>query len=322
MAFRTAYLVTGSAADADDAAQEAFVKAWRSLGRFRPGAPLKPWLLQIVVNESRNRRRSAGRRAGLELRVATEPRPPVRRRSTRRSPPTSAPRAARGARSPERGRPARDLVPLPARPLRGGDRHGTRAAKRHREVTPLAGARAHAGDHGGGGGMNDLETGSAISSRVAGHAQHRRRGGPAPGASAGAPTRDRRPLAVALAGLLLLSGGALAASRTCATPSATCSASAAWRSSACRSTAAARANRRGPGPGPRAVACRSPRQRALRRPRPPALRRRLPLGRARRRARVLRRQSPTSLLTEFRGDQVRTFIQKSIGPGRRHATSA
>lgn len=75
VAFRTAYLVTGSAADAEDAAQDAFVKAWRSLGRFRPGAPLKPWLLQIVVNESRNRRRSAGRRAGLELRASAEPRP-------------------------------------------------------------------------------------------------------------------------------------------------------------------------------------------------------------------------------------------------------
>ncbi|MDQ6920584.1 MAG: RNA polymerase subunit sigma-24, partial [Candidatus Dormibacteraeota bacterium] len=37
MAFRTAYLVTGSAADAEDAAQDAFVKAYRALPRFRPG---------------------------------------------------------------------------------------------------------------------------------------------------------------------------------------------------------------------------------------------------------------------------------------------
>jgi RNA polymerase sigma-70 factor (ECF subfamily) len=72
IAFRTAYLITGNAADAEDAAQEAFVKAYRALGRFRRGAPFRPWLLQIVVNEARNRRRSAGRRAALELRLAAE----------------------------------------------------------------------------------------------------------------------------------------------------------------------------------------------------------------------------------------------------------
>lgn len=70
IAFRTAYLVAGSAAEAEDAAQEAFVKAHRALGRFRRGAPFRPWLLQIVANEARNRRRSAGRRANLTLRVA------------------------------------------------------------------------------------------------------------------------------------------------------------------------------------------------------------------------------------------------------------
>jgi RNA polymerase sigma factor (sigma-70 family) len=72
IAFRTAYVVAGSAADAEDAAQDAFVKAYRALGRFRPGAPFRPWLLQIVANEARNRRRSAGRRTGLELRLAAE----------------------------------------------------------------------------------------------------------------------------------------------------------------------------------------------------------------------------------------------------------
>jgi RNA polymerase sigma-70 factor, ECF subfamily len=70
IAFRTAYLIAGTAADAEDAAQEGFVKAYRALGRFRPGAPFRPWLLQIVANEARNRRRSAGRRAALALRAA------------------------------------------------------------------------------------------------------------------------------------------------------------------------------------------------------------------------------------------------------------
>jgi RNA polymerase sigma-70 factor, ECF subfamily len=70
MAFRTAYLVTGSAPDAEDAAQDAFVKAYRALPRFRAGSAFRPWLLRIVGNEARNRRRAAGRRAALELRLA------------------------------------------------------------------------------------------------------------------------------------------------------------------------------------------------------------------------------------------------------------
>jgi RNA polymerase sigma-70 factor (ECF subfamily) len=70
IAFRTAYIVAGSAADAEDAAQDAFVKAYRALRRFRKGAPFRPWLLRIVANEARNRRRSAGRREQLALRAA------------------------------------------------------------------------------------------------------------------------------------------------------------------------------------------------------------------------------------------------------------
>ncbi len=70
VAFRTAMLITRNAADAEDAAQDAFVKAWRALPRFREGEPLRPWLLTIVANEARNRRRSAGRRDALALRAA------------------------------------------------------------------------------------------------------------------------------------------------------------------------------------------------------------------------------------------------------------
>jgi RNA polymerase sigma factor (sigma-70 family) len=69
---RLAHVVCGSAGDADDAAQEAFVKAWYGLAGFRDGAPFRPWLLRIVANESRNRRRAAGRRAAYELRCAED----------------------------------------------------------------------------------------------------------------------------------------------------------------------------------------------------------------------------------------------------------
>jgi RNA polymerase sigma factor (sigma-70 family) len=72
VAFRTAFLITASAEDAKDASQEAFIKAFRGLGRFRPGAPFKPWLLQIVANEARNQRRGWARRSNLSLRVADQ----------------------------------------------------------------------------------------------------------------------------------------------------------------------------------------------------------------------------------------------------------
>jgi RNA polymerase sigma factor (sigma-70 family) len=70
VAFRAAYLILGSEAEAEDACQEACVKAWLALVRFRRGATFRPWFVQIAVNEARNRRRGAGRRAGLALRVA------------------------------------------------------------------------------------------------------------------------------------------------------------------------------------------------------------------------------------------------------------
>jgi RNA polymerase sigma factor (sigma-70 family) len=70
LVFRTAYVIVGDPTEAEDATQEAFVKAYYALPRFRTGAPFRPWLLQIVANEARNRRKAAGRRTHLALRVA------------------------------------------------------------------------------------------------------------------------------------------------------------------------------------------------------------------------------------------------------------
>jgi RNA polymerase sigma factor (sigma-70 family) len=70
VAFRTALLICGDEAEAEEAAQDGFVKAHRALGRFRAGEPVRPWLLTIVANEARNRRRAAGRRAAATLRLA------------------------------------------------------------------------------------------------------------------------------------------------------------------------------------------------------------------------------------------------------------
>jgi RNA polymerase sigma factor (sigma-70 family) len=72
VAIRTAWLVTRSAAEAEDAVQEAFVKAYGALPRFREGSAFRPWLLAIVTNEARNRRRSAARVDRLVVRIAED----------------------------------------------------------------------------------------------------------------------------------------------------------------------------------------------------------------------------------------------------------
>jgi RNA polymerase sigma factor (sigma-70 family) len=74
LAFRTAWVLTGSAADAEEAAQDAFVKAWRALPRFKAGSPFRPWLLAIVAREASTRRRAAGRRAAWTARAAQDER--------------------------------------------------------------------------------------------------------------------------------------------------------------------------------------------------------------------------------------------------------
>lgn len=68
-AHRTAMLY-GAGDDADDVVQEAFVKAYRQLARYRGESGFRPWLLAIVTNEVRNLHRSRGRRDRLTLRVA------------------------------------------------------------------------------------------------------------------------------------------------------------------------------------------------------------------------------------------------------------
>ena len=65
VAFRAAYLVVREAAAAEDVVQEAFVRAFRELGRFRDGEPFRPWLLRIVTNLALNEVRARGRKQGL-----------------------------------------------------------------------------------------------------------------------------------------------------------------------------------------------------------------------------------------------------------------
>jgi RNA polymerase sigma-70 factor (ECF subfamily) len=61
VAFRTAWLVLGDAEDARDATQGGFLKAWLAIRRADADRPFQPWLLTIVANEARNRRRARRR---------------------------------------------------------------------------------------------------------------------------------------------------------------------------------------------------------------------------------------------------------------------
>ncbi len=54
---------------AEEALQEACIKAFQTLDRFRREAPWRPWFLRIVANEAKNRARSGSRRLSLAKRA-------------------------------------------------------------------------------------------------------------------------------------------------------------------------------------------------------------------------------------------------------------
>jgi RNA polymerase sigma-70 factor (ECF subfamily) len=56
-AFGLARRLLGQEAEAEDLVQEAFLRAWRGLGRFRREADPKTWLFRILVNAGRDRLR-------------------------------------------------------------------------------------------------------------------------------------------------------------------------------------------------------------------------------------------------------------------------
>jgi RNA polymerase sigma-70 factor (ECF subfamily) len=57
--FRLAFRMTGSTQDADDLTQETFLRAFQSLGRFRAGERIFPWLYTVSLNVIRNHLRKA-----------------------------------------------------------------------------------------------------------------------------------------------------------------------------------------------------------------------------------------------------------------------
>ena len=55
--FRAAHAALVSSADADDAAQEAWIAAWKALGEFRGHSSFRTWLLAIAWRKALDRRR-------------------------------------------------------------------------------------------------------------------------------------------------------------------------------------------------------------------------------------------------------------------------
>jgi RNA polymerase sigma-70 factor (ECF subfamily) len=72
--YRLAYRLLGNADDADDAAQETFVRAYVHLARYRPGSSLRTWLLAIAGNWCLDqlRRRTVDRRRIVRLEAVEE----------------------------------------------------------------------------------------------------------------------------------------------------------------------------------------------------------------------------------------------------------
>jgi len=68
--------LVGNAAEAEELAQEAFVRLWQQRDRFRAGAEFRPWMLSLALNLARNRLRWWRRRPLVALEEWT-PLPPA-----------------------------------------------------------------------------------------------------------------------------------------------------------------------------------------------------------------------------------------------------
>ena len=70
--FRLAYLLLGDPDEAQDVAQETFIRAYRAMHRFDAQRPLRPWLLRIAANLAYNRQRSLRRYLAALMRLAQD----------------------------------------------------------------------------------------------------------------------------------------------------------------------------------------------------------------------------------------------------------
>lgn len=81
--YRVAFRMLGSRADAEDATQETFVRAWRGLSGFRHDSSINTWLYRIVTRRCLDKiasRRTTGTLEELEFEAGPDPVEAVERR--------------------------------------------------------------------------------------------------------------------------------------------------------------------------------------------------------------------------------------------------
>lgn len=85
--YRLAYAMLQSQPEAEDAIQEAALRAWAARHRLRPGSDPRPWFMTIVANQCRQQRRSRWWSVlkGGDLPDAVQPAPPVEAADLRRA---------------------------------------------------------------------------------------------------------------------------------------------------------------------------------------------------------------------------------------------
>ena len=94
--FRTARAILRDDAEAEDALQEAYLRAYRTIGTYRGEARLSTWLARVVANEALMRLRKQARRSAivpLLAGVAVEELNEIAEGSMEKSPESSARRA-------------------------------------------------------------------------------------------------------------------------------------------------------------------------------------------------------------------------------------
>lgn len=62
--YRICYRMAGNAEDAEDWAQECFVRAYSQLGRYNASRPFAPWLMRVTTNTCVNLAKSSNGSAG------------------------------------------------------------------------------------------------------------------------------------------------------------------------------------------------------------------------------------------------------------------
>lgn len=70
--WNAAWRVLGDGEAAEDAVQEAFLRAWRALDRFDERAELSTWLYRIAINAAIDQRRMRRRREGISAPLAED----------------------------------------------------------------------------------------------------------------------------------------------------------------------------------------------------------------------------------------------------------